>query len=106
MSILIIIGAIALLGIVFYFVIKGAVRNGINESMLFTDEQGAEQDKKDQKEHEEAIKEHEGKNANDEKRISTCGWCYKACKLNASFVLLTANAYTTTYILLSQKIIP
>ena len=57
----IIIGATPLLGIAFYFVIKGAVRNGINESMLFTDEQRAEQDEKDQKEHEEAIKAYEEK---------------------------------------------
>jgi hypothetical protein len=30
---------------IFYFVIKGAVRNGINESMLFSDEQRAERER-------------------------------------------------------------
>ncbi|MCL2674033.1 MAG: DUF6019 family protein [Defluviitaleaceae bacterium] len=32
-------GSIILLAIIFYFVIKSAVRNGINESMLFSNEQ-------------------------------------------------------------------
>jgi len=32
------IGTVLLLFIAFYFVVKWAVKNGINESMLFTDE--------------------------------------------------------------------
>lgn len=32
-------GNILLLSFIFYFVIKWAVKNGINQSMLFTDEQ-------------------------------------------------------------------
>lgn len=59
----VIIGTIPSLGFVLYFVIKSAVRSGINESMLFSDEQRAEQEEREQKEHDEAIKEY-----NDKKR--------------------------------------
>ena len=57
------------LGIGIYFVIKRGVRDGINESMLFTDEQRAEQEEREQKEYDEAVKKYNDKNANDAGRL-------------------------------------
>ena len=42
MEIVISFSTIIISAFIFYFVIKSAVRNGINESMLFTDEQRKE----------------------------------------------------------------
>ncbi len=39
MEVVISFGSILFAAFIFYFVIKWAVKNGINESMLFTDEQ-------------------------------------------------------------------
>lgn len=46
-------GSILWASFIFYFVIKWAVKNGINESMLFTDEQREKQEEQEQKELEE-----------------------------------------------------
>jgi hypothetical protein len=50
-------GSILLAAVVFYFVIKWAVTAGINNSMLFTDEQREEQGNKETKEIEDLINE-------------------------------------------------
>ena len=52
-------GSILVAAFVFYFVIKAAVRGGINESMLFTDEQRKEQEKKEYYEMNNLIKKDE-----------------------------------------------
>ncbi|MDR0830870.1 MAG: DUF6019 family protein [Prevotellaceae bacterium] len=43
-------GSILLAAFVFYFVIKSAVKNGINNSLLFTDEQRAAKEKQEAEE--------------------------------------------------------
>ena len=49
-------GSIILAAVVFYFVIKWAVTEGINNSMLFTDAQREERCDKEKKEIEDLIK--------------------------------------------------
>jgi len=49
-------GSIVLLSVIFYFAIKNAVKNGINQSMLFSDEQRKEQQRKELEEVDNIIK--------------------------------------------------
>ena len=51
------IGSIALLAVVFYFVIKTAVKNGINESYLFSNKQRKEMEYREIEETYESIDE-------------------------------------------------
>ena len=56
MEVAISLGSILVASFVFYFVIKWAVKNGINESMLFSDNQRKEQVEKKQEERNEICK--------------------------------------------------